>query len=111
MTGREGSRKLPSILGGSIQVTPTQKAKTRKTKKPQEPAFEAVIERLEEIVEQLEQGDLPLERSVELFEEGTRLTQAGMGKLDEAERRVSILLEENGKQREEPFDGDGGGED
>ena len=87
-------------------------AATRKAspKKKDEPAFEAVLSRLEEIVEQLEQGDLPLERSVELFEEGMRLSQAGMGKLDEAERRVSLLLEEDGNLDEVPFDPEGGGE-
>jgi len=75
-----------------------------------EPAFEAVIARLDEIVAQLEQAELPLERVVELFEEGMRLTQVGVGRLDEAERRVNLLLEENGKLREVPFDSEGGGE-
>lgn len=57
-----------------------------------EPGFEASLARLGEIVEQLEGGELPLERSLELFEEGVRLARAAQTKLDEAERRVEKLL-------------------
>ena len=58
-----------------------------------EPAsFEESSRRLAKIVEQLEAGDLPLERSLELFEEGVRLARAAQERLDRAERRVEELL-------------------
>jgi exodeoxyribonuclease VII small subunit len=56
------------------------------------PAFEDSIRRLSEIVEQLERGDLPLERSLDLFEEGVRLAKTSQARLDAAERRVEQLL-------------------
>lgn len=58
----------------------------------EEPRFEQVLERLTELVAQLEQGDLPLEQSLTLFEEGIRLSRLGARRLDEAERRVEMLL-------------------
>lgn len=55
-------------------------------------SFESSVDRLGKIVEQLESGELPLERSLELFEEGVRLARASQAKLDEAERKVEQLL-------------------
>lgn len=55
-------------------------------------AFEDNIRRLGEIVEQLERGDLPLEKSLDLFEEGVRLAKTSQARLDAAERRVEQLL-------------------
>lgn len=57
-----------------------------------EPSFEKVVARLNEIVESLEKGDLPLERSLALFEEGVRLSRLGAARLDDAEHRVEQLL-------------------
>jgi exodeoxyribonuclease VII small subunit len=54
--------------------------------------FERAIERLGEIVETLEKGDLPLERSLALFEEGVVLSRLGADRLDRAEARVEQLL-------------------
>lgn len=60
---------------------------------PEEEApFEEVMERLQTVVDQLEEGDLPLEQSLAMFEEGVRLSRAGAKRLDEAERRVEELL-------------------
>lgn len=56
------------------------------------PAFEDSIRRLTEIVEKLETGELPLEDSLVLFEEGVRLAQSSQAKLDAAEKRVEQLL-------------------
>jgi len=61
---------------------------------PEVPSFEAMMGRLEEIVAMLERGDLPLERSLALFEEGMGLTRVGLQKLDDAERRVQLLVRE-----------------
>lgn len=55
-------------------------------------SFEESTRRLAKIVEQLEAGDLPLERSLELFEEGVKLAREAQERLDRAERRVEELL-------------------
>ena len=55
-------------------------------------SFEEVLARLEQVVERLERGDLPLEDSLAMFEEGVRLSRLGARRLDAAERRVEILL-------------------
>jgi len=55
-------------------------------------AFEDAIRRLGQIVEQLERGDLPLEASLALFEEGIGLARAAQQRLDRAERRIEELL-------------------
>ena len=57
-----------------------------------EARFEDVLARLGSVVEKLEAGDLPLEDSLSLFEEGVRLSRIGAARLDEAERRVERLL-------------------
>jgi exodeoxyribonuclease VII small subunit len=58
----------------------------------QEQSFETALTRLTEIVEALEKGDLPLERSLALFEEGVRLSRLGAERLENAELRVEQLL-------------------
>jgi exodeoxyribonuclease VII small subunit len=55
-------------------------------------SFEASISALGQIVEQLERGDLPLEESLNLFEQGIRLSKDAQSKLDFAEKRVEMLL-------------------
>ena len=55
-------------------------------------SFESSLKELEQIVEQLEAGDLPLEQSLELFEQGVRLSRECQRRLDEAEQKVEILL-------------------
>ena len=57
--------------------------------------FEASLEALERIVKQLENGDLPLEKSLELFEQGIRLSRECQDRLSQAERRIEILLRDN----------------
>ena len=54
--------------------------------------FEAQLETLEKIVRELERGDLPLERSLELFEQGVKLSRECQERLNEAERRIEVLL-------------------
>jgi exodeoxyribonuclease VII small subunit len=66
--------------------------------------FEDALGKLEKIVSQLEQGDTSLEESLKLFEEGIRLSKICNQKLEEAEKRVEILLQdENGIVRPQPF--------
>jgi exodeoxyribonuclease VII small subunit len=71
-----------------------------------EPSFEAILARLHEVVSELERGDLPLERSLALFEEGVRLAREGSIRLDRAEARVAELLAatEGGAARIRPFE-------
>ncbi len=70
-----------------------------------EKKFEASLARLEEIVKKLEKGDLPLEQSLKLFEEGVKLARACNKRLEEAERKVEILLKDRaGNLRAEPFE-------
>jgi exodeoxyribonuclease VII small subunit len=58
--------------------------------------FERKLTDLESVVERLEQGDLPLEESVRLFEEGMKLSQSCKQELDAAEGRVEVLIEQAG---------------
>ena len=57
--------------------------------------FETSLEALEQIVRQLESGDLPLDKSLELFEQGIRLSRECQDRLSQAERRIEILLRDN----------------
>ena len=66
--------------------------------------FEEALTRLEAVVNRLESGELPLEESLGLFEEGVHLTKVCTHRLEEAERRVTILLKnERGEITEAPF--------
>jgi exodeoxyribonuclease VII small subunit len=66
--------------------------------------FEEAIKRLEEIVGELEKGEVPLDKTLSLFEEGVKLSRFCREKLDEAEKRIDILLkDEGGIFRREPF--------
>jgi exodeoxyribonuclease VII small subunit len=58
-------------------------------------SFETSLEALEQIVQELEQGDLPLEKSLELFEQGIRLSRECQERLSQAERRIEVLLRDN----------------
>jgi exodeoxyribonuclease VII small subunit len=66
-------------------------------------SFEACLEDLEKVVKELEGGDLPLERSLELFERGVSLSEECRKQLEAAETRVEILLRKDGKIAAEPF--------
>ncbi len=69
--------------------------------------FEQSMEQLEQIVQELESGDLPLEKAIKKFEEGIQLSKLCAKKLDETEKKVSLLLEdEQGNITEEPFPAD-----
>ena len=70
------------------------------------PNFEDSVRRLGEIVEKLEAGDLPLEESLALFEQGVRLSRDAQARLDAAEKRVEQLLgfDENGRPLVSPVD-------
>jgi exodeoxyribonuclease VII small subunit len=70
----------------------------------QEPTFEGSLKRLEEIVSQLEGNKLDLEHSLEIFEEGVKLVRFCASRLDDAERRIEILLaDKEGRLHAQPF--------
>ncbi len=70
-------------------------------------SFEQAMEQLEKIVEELETGDLPLEKAMQKFEEGMELTRFCTGKLDETEKKINLLLrDKQGKVIEKPFESD-----
>ncbi len=70
------------------------------------PDFEKTLEELEDIVQSLETGELSLEDSLTTFERGIKLTRQCQTALQEAEQRVTILLEKNGETVEETFESD-----
>lgn len=67
------------------------------------PKFEECLQQLEKIVEQLERGDLELEKSLTLFEEGMKLSASCRQELESAEGKVELLLKRNGKIQTVPF--------
>ncbi len=69
--------------------------------------FEESLDQLEAIVRKLEDGDLPLEESLELFEKGVKLSRECKERLVRAERRIEVLMKEtNGDLKLEDFDED-----
>ena len=91
--------EVPSLADNLMS---TAKAKT----------FESSLEQLEQIVRELEQGDLPLERSLELFEQGVKLSRECQDRLNQAERRIEILMRDNqGRPSVRPFEPDPGADD
>ena len=67
--------------------------------------FESSLAALEKIVRELERGELPLEKSLELFERGVRLSRECQERLQEAERRIEVLLQRDGEGRDSSMAG------
>ena len=66
--------------------------------------FEQAMKQLEQIVQDLESGDMPLEKAIKTFEEGIQLSKFCSEKLDETEKRITILMQDSeGKTSETPF--------
>lgn len=68
------------------------------------PKFEECLDRLEKIVGELEKADVSLDRALELFDEGMKLSGSCRKELEEAEGKVEILLKRNGKLQTESFE-------
>ena len=100
----QSKQSLPGDLPASAAASPSAS--------PESVSFEDAIRRLGHIVEQLERGDLPLESSLRLFEEGILLARVSQQRLDHAERRIEELLgvDQEGKPITRPFEAklDGG---
>lgn len=69
----------------------------------EELSFEEIMKKLEEITMELENGDLDLEKSVSKFEEGMKLSKKCNEILENAEKRISVLIEKDGKLEEKNF--------
>ncbi len=67
------------------------------------PSFETGLRELEQIVKEMESGDLPLERALELFEKGMKVSETCRRQLEEAETRVEVLVRKGDKVTPEPF--------
>ena len=74
------------------------------SKKEESKTFEELMENLEDIVQELEKGDLNLDDSVTKFEEGMKISKECNKILESSEKRISILLENNGEISEEDFE-------
>ncbi len=76
------------------------------------PTFEKALQELDQIVEKMEKGGLPLNDSLALFEKGVKLARFLRGELEKAEKRVDILLKDaKGEPHEETFEAADAGED
>lgn len=70
-------------------------------------SFEASLEALEKIVRELERGDLPLEESLRLFENGVKLSRECQERLSQAERRIEVLMRDvDGRPVVSEFEGE-----
>lgn len=67
-------------------------ATSKTTPEPDALSFEQVLEKLEGVVTELERGELPLEQALAAFERGVMLSRKGASLLDDAERRIEVLL-------------------
>jgi exodeoxyribonuclease VII small subunit len=77
-----------------------------------QPGFEEALARLEKIVKSLEDGDLPLEDSLRLFEEGVSLTRLCAARLEEAQKRIDVLTRnDQGDSKLVPFEPSRGDEE
>ncbi|MBM4313366.1 MAG: exodeoxyribonuclease VII small subunit [Deltaproteobacteria bacterium] len=68
--------------------------------------FEEALEKLETIVRRMEAGEMTMEESLKAFEEGIKLARFCTKKLDEADRRVDLLLRQEGEMTTKPFAGE-----
>lgn len=87
-----------------LKLFPDMKMKKVESRKNN---FEASLGSLEQIVKELERGDLPLEESLKLFEDGVRLARECQERLNQAERRIEVLMRDTeGKPAVSEFEGD-----
>ncbi len=68
-------------------------------------SFEDALAKLEQITKELEEGDLSLEESLNHFDEGVKLAELCSSRLNEAQKKIEILLKKNGGLEPAPFDG------
>ncbi|WP_133406024.1 exodeoxyribonuclease VII small subunit [Parashewanella tropica] len=76
-------------------------------KKSSDLTFEQSLSSLEKIVLELEKGDIPLDDALKQFEQGIALVRQSQQKLEQAQQKISILLDDNGQETLAPFDNEG----
>jgi exodeoxyribonuclease VII small subunit len=89
----KGARQEPCARPQSL-YNPSPATVMKKSEVRSKP-FETQLAALEKVVRELERGDLPLEESLKLFEEGVRLSRECQERLNQAERRIEVLLRDN----------------
>jgi exodeoxyribonuclease VII small subunit len=94
------TRNEPLPVAGSDDTGPDGESDASQ----EEGTFESSLERLESIVDGLEEGDLPLEAALALFEEGVALTRRCAEQLGAAERRIELLVREGASWGTRPFE-------
>ncbi len=82
----------------------TQPAAAEPAEGDAELSFEQILQKLESVVQALEDGERPLEEALTTFERGVALARAGARRLDEAERRIELLLADEDGVRTRPLD-------
>ena len=101
--GATRQRTAPQL--GTSPCSAVAEPMTQSPPPAEESRYEEIVQRLAKVVERLEGGGLSLEESIAAFEEGIQLARAGAAKLEEAERKVELLLEND---RIAPFGADEG---
>ena len=81
----------------------TKKTKSEKEAAEKEQTFEESLEELENIVDQLERGQLTLDESIETFEKGMKLALLCNQKIEDSEKKIEVLMEKSGKLVTVPF--------
>jgi exodeoxyribonuclease VII small subunit len=92
------------MINSCEQVLNTEGVHTMPTKKRTDFDFETALEKLNGIVEAMEDGDLSLEESLKQFEEGIKLTRNCQKALEEAEQKVKILVKQNNAEKLETYE-------
>ncbi len=88
----------------SSSATGSQAADDKAPAEGEELGFDQLLDRLRQVVQKLEQGNLPLEQALKSFEEGVRLSRRGSAILDAAEQRVELLVrDEAGSESRQPL--------
>ncbi len=101
LRGKDAAPTSSSIAGGA--AAGSTKLEWGMAEDQSTPSFEACLEELERVVQELEAGDLSLERSLELFEKGVNLSETCRKQLEDAETRVEMLTRKESKIQPEPF--------
>ncbi|SRR6266567_8719530 len=101
---QDGGVRVPSCPSAKMDLLMPEKAPPSAPPQKDAPlSFEAGLQQLEAIVKEMESGELPLERALELFERGMKLSDACRKQLEEAETRVEVLIKRAGEVTPQPF--------
>jgi exodeoxyribonuclease VII small subunit len=106
---RTGDGEEPAGIVGQVATAiglGRVKSKLRAMASDPELTFDLILARLREAVERLESGDLSLEQSLAVYEEGVALARRGQSVLDHAEKRVELLVSASGTVDTVPFNDD-----